>query len=328
MSEQIPTEKKKILGINQLTEDTSSSRPKDLIFVKSLADNSNISITSSNKPRLSEAENSTLPDHDTDKVPLDESDKNTTDPLVVISDSSITDYDSADKSSACSIPHSPLEKLAGAGPISGPKTIKSNFKVKFTFKAEILKSVIINEPSSALAKVLFCKKCKRTDHKTCDHAKFMSFMKVYQHHTDQGESSSRSRSLRSAIPFPFCIHRGYDDHQSDDCVYYPTCELCGSYDHDTHGHNRIISLRREIKPRNPQHVIKNCKTCGRNVHTTIDHNDIEWFRKREALQAKKTKTLETSKSESSSALRSKTHTKSGRSKKMTYVKDYLHKYEE
>ncbi|GKB30838.1 hypothetical protein Tco_0870239 [Tanacetum coccineum] len=50
---------------------------------------------------------------------------------------------------------------------------------------------------------------------------------------------------------------------------------------------RIISLRREIKPRNPQHVTKNCETCGSNVHTTSNHNDIEWFRKREALQAKK-----------------------------------------
>nr|GEY51847.1 retrovirus-related Pol polyprotein from transposon TNT 1-94 [Tanacetum cinerariifolium] len=66
-SEQIPTQKKKILGINQLIEDTSRSRPKDLIFVKSSADNSNASITSTNKPRLFEAEDSTLPNHDVGK---------------------------------------------------------------------------------------------------------------------------------------------------------------------------------------------------------------------------------------------------------------------
>ncbi|GJX28647.1 putative reverse transcriptase domain-containing protein [Tanacetum coccineum] len=106
---------------------------------------------------------------------------------------------------------------------------------------------------------------------------------INQYHTGQGESSSRSRHSRPTIPFPSCIHCGYNDHKSDDCVYYPICEICGSYDHDTHGHNRIISLRRGIKPRNPRHVIKNCKTCGSNVHTISDHNDIEWFRKREAL---------------------------------------------
>ncbi|GKA19447.1 retrovirus-related pol polyprotein from transposon TNT 1-94 [Tanacetum coccineum] len=67
---------------------------------------------------------------------------------------------------------------------------------------------------------------------------------------------------------------------------------------------KIISLRRGIKPRNPQNIIKNYETCGSNVHTTSDHNDIEWFRKREALQAKKVESFKASKTESSSALRS------------------------
>ncbi|GKE28441.1 hypothetical protein Tco_1443825 [Tanacetum coccineum] len=157
--------------------------------------------------------------------------------------------------------------------------------------------------------VLFCEKCKRTNHRTCDHAEFMSSMNINQYHTGQGESSSRSRPSRPAISFPSCIHCGYNDHKFDDCVYYPICELCGSYDHDTHGHNMIISLRRGIKPRNPQHVTKNYETCGSNVHTTSDHNDIEWFRKRETLKAKKAESFKASKTESSSALRSKTPTK-------------------
>ncbi|GJV14959.1 retrovirus-related pol polyprotein from transposon TNT 1-94 [Tanacetum coccineum] len=152
ISEQIPTQKKKILGIDQLTEDTSSSRQKDLIFIKSSVDNSNMSITTSNKPRLFEAENSTLPNHDTDKVPSEESERNTIDLSVAISDSSVTDYDSADESSVYSTPLPPLEKLAGAEPVYGPKTIKSILKSNSTFKVEILKSVIINEPSSAPAK--------------------------------------------------------------------------------------------------------------------------------------------------------------------------------
>ncbi|GJW77460.1 hypothetical protein Tco_0139142, partial [Tanacetum coccineum] len=151
--------------------------------------------------------------------------------------------------------------------------------------------------------------CKRTNHITCDHAEFMSSMNINQYHTSQGESSSRSRPSRPAIPFPSCIHCGYNDHKSDNYVYYLICKICGSYDHDTHGHNRIISLRRGIKPRNPQYVTKDCETCGSYVHTTSDHSDIEWFRKREALQAKKAESFKASKTESSSALRSKTPTK-------------------
>ncbi|GJV18312.1 hypothetical protein Tco_1367332 [Tanacetum coccineum] len=157
--------------------------------------------------------------------------------------------------------------------------------------------------------VLFCKKCKRTNHRTCDHAEFMSSMNINQYHTGQGESSSRSRPSRPTISFPSCIHCGYNDHKFDDCVYYPICEICGSYDHDTHGHNMIISLRRGIKPKNPQHVTKSYETCGSTVHITSDHNDIEWFRKRETLKAKKAESFKASKTESSSALRSKTPTK-------------------
>nr|GEU72755.1 reverse transcriptase domain-containing protein [Tanacetum cinerariifolium] len=111
-SEQIPTKMKKILGIDQLTKDTSSSGPKDPVFVKSSAANSDVSITGSNK--LSEAEDSTLSNHDTGKVPLNESQRNKTDHLVVVSDFLATDYDSANESSVCSTPLPPLEKLTCA----------------------------------------------------------------------------------------------------------------------------------------------------------------------------------------------------------------------
>ncbi|GJW72812.1 retrovirus-related pol polyprotein from transposon TNT 1-94 [Tanacetum coccineum] len=123
-------------------------------------------------------------------------------------------------------------------------------------------------------------------------------------------------SSRSKIPRPLkrffspCIHCGCIDHLSNECLYYPICELCGSYDHDTNGHNRIISLEREINPRNPQHAFKRCEACGSLTHTTTDHYDIEWFRRSEALQAKKAEALKLNMAESSSALRSKTPTKS------------------
>ncbi|GJU04104.1 retrovirus-related pol polyprotein from transposon TNT 1-94 [Tanacetum coccineum] len=106
-------------------------------------------------------------------------------------------------------------------------------------------------------------------------------------------------------------------------VYFP-----GRYDHDTNGHNMIISLEREINPRNPQHVFKRCKACGSSNHTTTDHYDIKWFKRGEALHAKKAEALKSTKAESSNANRSKTPTKSGCSRHMTGVKSYLHKYVE
>ncbi|GKC67588.1 retrovirus-related pol polyprotein from transposon TNT 1-94, partial [Tanacetum coccineum] len=152
INEQIPTQKKKILGINQLIKDTSSFGSKYPVFVKSLADNSNMSITSSNIPKSSETEDSTLPNQDIDEVPSNESQRNTTDPSVVVSNSLATDYDSGDKSLVCSTPLLSLKKLDGVEPVSGPKTIKSILKSKSTFKAETLKGITINEPSSAPAR--------------------------------------------------------------------------------------------------------------------------------------------------------------------------------
>ncbi|GJS77549.1 retrovirus-related pol polyprotein from transposon TNT 1-94 [Tanacetum coccineum] len=92
--------------------------------------------------------------------------------------------------------------------------------------------------------------------------------------------------------------------------------------------DRIISLRRGIKPRNPHHVTKSYETCGSTVHTITDHNDNKWFRMGEALQAKKVEAFQSKKGESSNANRSKTSTKSGCSRHMTGVKSYLHIYVE
>ncbi|GJW63662.1 hypothetical protein Tco_0115546, partial [Tanacetum coccineum] len=127
ISEQIPSQKKRILVVDQLIKDPSSSGQKDLVcFI--------------------------LLNHDTGRILLAESQRNTIDPSIAVTDSLATDYDLADEFLVCSTPLSPLKKLDGAEPISGPKTVKSILRSKSTFKTKALKGVIINEPSSAPAK--------------------------------------------------------------------------------------------------------------------------------------------------------------------------------
>ncbi|GKF18830.1 hypothetical protein Tco_0063748, partial [Tanacetum coccineum] len=82
----------------------------------------------------------------------------------------------------------------------------------------------------------------------------------------------------------------------------------------------IISLEREINPRNPQHAFKKCEACGSPNHTITDRYDIEWFKRGEALQAKKAEALKSTRAKSSNTNRSKTPTK----RHMTGVKSYLH----
>nr|GEZ98222.1 hypothetical protein [Tanacetum cinerariifolium] len=208
--EQIPSQKKRILEVDQLTEDLSSSGQKDLVFVKSSTNDIKVSIPGVERPWLSEAEGFILSNHDTGRILPVESQRNITDPLVVVTNSSAADYDSTDESLVCSTPLPLLKKLDGAKPISGPKTIKLILR------------------------------------------------------------------------------------------------LCGSYGHDTNGHNKIISLEREINPRNPQHAFKRCEVCGSSTHTTTEHCDIEWFKRGEALQAKKDEDLKSTRAESSNANISKT----------------------
>ncbi|GJZ53313.1 hypothetical protein Tco_0608198 [Tanacetum coccineum] len=94
-------------------------------FLDYLSDDTKVSIPGVERPSLSEAEGFILPNHGTDRILPVESQVNTTDPPVVVTDSSAIDYDSADESSVCSTPLHPLEKLIGAAPDSEPKTIKS-----------------------------------------------------------------------------------------------------------------------------------------------------------------------------------------------------------
>ncbi|GJX98723.1 hypothetical protein Tco_0355742 [Tanacetum coccineum] len=54
ISEQIPSQKKGILGVDQLTKDSSSFEQKDILFVKSSTDDTKVSIPGVERPWLSE----------------------------------------------------------------------------------------------------------------------------------------------------------------------------------------------------------------------------------------------------------------------------------
>ncbi|GKC15842.1 hypothetical protein Tco_1012624 [Tanacetum coccineum] len=43
-------------------------------------------------------------------------------------------------------------------------------------------------------------------------------------------------------PFLTYTHCGGTDHRPDDCRNYPECEIFGSYDHSSSGHNRVIHI--------------------------------------------------------------------------------------
>ncbi|GKD07819.1 hypothetical protein Tco_1187504, partial [Tanacetum coccineum] len=108
---------KRILGLDQLTEDPSSSKQTDLVFVKSSMEDIKVSIPGIERPSFSKAVGFTLPNHDSCRILPAKSQVTITDPSVAITDSSATEYDSADESLVCSTPLPLLEKIDGVEPI-------------------------------------------------------------------------------------------------------------------------------------------------------------------------------------------------------------------
>ncbi|GJW35622.1 retrovirus-related pol polyprotein from transposon TNT 1-94 [Tanacetum coccineum] len=90
-----------------------------------------------------------------------------------------------------------------------------------------------------------------------------------------------------AKPFPPCTYCGFNDHRPGDCRNYHECEICGSYDYFTSGHNRVIQIRggvlAESSQSNESSIGVQCNTCGSTVHSTSDHNEFDHF-KRETHQ--------------------------------------------
>nr|GEV31464.1 retrovirus-related Pol polyprotein from transposon TNT 1-94 [Tanacetum cinerariifolium] len=59
----------------------------------------------------------------------------------------------------------------------------------------------------------------------------------------QYASPSKLILKAKAKPFPPCTHCGFNDYRLDDYRNYHECDICGSYDHFTLGHNRVIHIR-------------------------------------------------------------------------------------
>nr|GFB82241.1 hypothetical protein [Tanacetum cinerariifolium] len=83
----------------------------------------------------------------------------------------------------------------------------------------------------------------REDHRTSDHSMYVASLKNsknYKAQPYQYASPSKHILKVKAKPFPPCAHYGFNDHHPDDCRMYPKCKICGSYDHTTSEHNRVI----------------------------------------------------------------------------------------
>ncbi|GJX28267.1 hypothetical protein Tco_0236346 [Tanacetum coccineum] len=185
-SEQIPTQNNKILGIDQLTKDTSNSGPKDLVFVKSSADNSEVFITGSNKPKLSETVDSTLSNHDTviPKTIKSILKSKSTFKAETLKDIIINELSST-PARGNKISSTSKTNSAPAGKLKNEK-IKEDPPLAIVIKELKELKLQISKKKSSYFRNKNTQQYKKTNHRTCDHAEFVSSMNINQYHTGQG----------------------------------------------------------------------------------------------------------------------------------------------
>ncbi|GKD10450.1 retrovirus-related pol polyprotein from transposon TNT 1-94, partial [Tanacetum coccineum] len=151
-----------------------------------------------------------------------------------------------------------------------------------------------NHSTNDYYRILYYMKYKREDHRTSNHNMYVASLKSsenYKAQPCQYASHSKPILIAKAKPYPPCTHCGFNDHRLDDCQNYLECATCGSYDHFTSGHNRVILIRGGVLAESFQSsessIGVSCTTCGSNVHSTTDHNDFQHFKRGTIFNANK-----------------------------------------
>nr|GEX35088.1 retrovirus-related Pol polyprotein from transposon TNT 1-94 [Tanacetum cinerariifolium] len=113
-----------------------------------------------------------------------------------------------------------------------------------------------SEPRSAEVKghaILYCMICKKEDHMTSDHEMYIASLNTSENY--------KAQPYRN----------------------YPECEIYGSYNHSTSGHNHAIHTRgrvlAESSQSNESSFRVKCNTYNSTVHSTSDHNEFDHFKK-------------------------------------------------
>ena len=125
--------------------------------------------------------------------------------------------------------------------------------------------------------------CQKEDHRTSDHQVYTSSLRnTAQYKAHAFKYASGSKQFK-AKPFTPCIHCGFNDHLSDDCLMNPCCDMCGDSTHETAEHDKIIQARRtkvkSITQSSHSSTTTQCNLCGSSVHSTTEHGSLSQFKK-------------------------------------------------
>ncbi|GJU45663.1 retrovirus-related pol polyprotein from transposon TNT 1-94 [Tanacetum coccineum] len=283
---QIPHQKKKVLGGELFTESSSKMNENENLFVPDSMgyDQEMVPKTKDWVERLNP--DSKLPNFNTRRFLVLKS--QTVNESLIPSETLNTPESSKDFEADSLTLLPPLKNIQGALPSS--ECVSETVTGSETKQTTPSVPTEVKDTEQEL-KILYCMICKREDHRTSNHEMYTAFLK-------------RSKNYMA------------QPYQSDDCRNYPECEICGSYDHSTSGHNCVIHIRggvlAESSQSNESSIGVKSNTYGSTVYSTTNYKEFDHFKRGEKIQAAK----------------AREPTKNGCSRSMNGVKSYLHKYVE
>nr|GEW28783.1 hypothetical protein [Tanacetum cinerariifolium] len=155
---------------------------------------------------------------------------------------------------------------------------------RFVYKENLIQRRISKK--ILMIRILYCMICKKEDYKTLNREMYTASLKRsenYKARPYQYASPSKQILKEKANPFPPCTHCGFNDRIPYDCRNYPECEIYGSYDHFTSGHNRVFHIRGGVLAESYQSsessISVKCNTCGNTAHSTTNHNEFDHFKR-------------------------------------------------
>nr|GEU79374.1 retrovirus-related Pol polyprotein from transposon TNT 1-94 [Tanacetum cinerariifolium] len=291
ISEQIPHQKKKVIGGELFTESSLKINENENLFVPASMGYDHEMVPKSKDwvERLNP--DSILSNFNTGRVLVLES--QAVNESLKLTETSITPKSSKDSKAESIIPLPLLKNLQGASQslesVSGTVTVSETEPTTHSVPTEVNdteQESKINELTKLVQMILYCMICKREDHRTSDHEMYTASRKRSENYKAQPyQCSSPSKQIlkAKAKPFPPCTYYGFNDHKPDDCRHYPECRICRSYDHFTSGHNRVIHIRGGVLAKSSQSSQSStgikCNTCGSTVYSTANHNEFDYFKK-------------------------------------------------
>ncbi|GJV40190.1 retrovirus-related pol polyprotein from transposon TNT 1-94, partial [Tanacetum coccineum] len=275
ISEQIPHQKKKVLGGELFTEQSSKMNKNENHFIPASIVSESQAVNESLKPTQTSTNPESLKDSEAESLtPL---------PLLKTLQGASPNLE---VESLTFQPHS-LQERPDLGTMKHTKP-----EIQDSLNKSVSGTVTISETESTTPLVPTDVKNTEQESKLNELTKLVQMLMDEKINTKTHERKPESSNSRSLSKISQDVKsNNQNSGLSKSLRPKPIQKPQLNYDHSTLGHNRVIHVRGEVLVESSQpsesSISVKCNTCGSTIHSTTDHNEFDHFKKGEKIQSRK-----------------------------------------